>query len=116
MNEILLALLCMIVLWSVMWWIIKKRHGDNYKEILITYPFDSLRVGEVAIFMSGLSIIRVGDYVLINLPGYETIWKVVEAEGEKLKLVDRKGEVLVGFPRCHIWGKLEGYKGEVECY
>ena len=110
MNEILLALIAMIVLWSVMWWIIKKRHG-TYIEILITYPFDSLKVGKTAIFKSDEEI-KVGDYVLIYISGYDMIWKVVEVyDREKLKLVNRGKEELVGFPKCCIRGKMVGYEG-----
>lgn len=112
MNEMLLALLTLIVLWSVMWWIIKKKHGGTYTEILITYPFDSLEVGKVAVFKSDEEL-KVGDYVLIYISGYDMIWKVVEVyDMEKLKLVNRGKEELVGFPKCYIRGKMIGYKGE----
>ena len=111
MDEILLALLAMIVLWSVVWWRIKRKHNETYMEILITYPFDSLKKGKVAVFRSDREA-KVGDYVLIRLPGYEMIWKVVKQEGEKVELTNRKKEVLTGFPKCHLWGKMVGYKGE----
>ncbi len=118
MNEILLALLCMIVLWSVMWWIINKKHKKVYTEILITQPFDSLEVGKIAVFRSNEEI-KVGDYVLIYISSYDMIWKVVEVyDREKLKLVNRKKEELVGFPKCCIKGKMIdiGYKEKLECY
>ena len=111
MNEIILALLAMIVLWSVVWWVIKKEHSGVYKEILITYSFGTLKKGKIAVFKSGERI-EVGDFVMICLPGYEMVWKVVKQDGEKLELVDRNNEVLIGFPGCHIWGKMIGYKGE----
>ena len=111
MNEMLLALLALIVLWSVVWWMIVKKHNETYTEILITYPFDSLKKGKVAVFKSDVEA-KVGDYVLIHLPGYEMIWKVVKEEREKMELVNRKGEKLVGFPKCYLWGKMIGYKGE----
>ena len=111
MDEILLALLAMIVLWSVVWWMIKRKHNEIYMEILITYPFDSLKKGKVAIFRSDQEA-KVGDYVLIRLPGYEMIWKVVKQEGEKMELTNQKREVLTGFPKCHLCGKMVGYKGE----
>ena len=101
----------MIVLWSVMWWIIKRKHGETYKEILITYPFGSLKKGKVAVFKSGLRI-KVEDYILIRLPGYDMIWRVTKQDGEKVDLVNRNGEVLLGFPSHYIWGKMIGYKGE----
>lgn len=112
MDEILLALLAMIVLWSVVWWMIKRKHNETYMEILITYPFDSLKKGRIAIFRSGGIEAKVGDYVLIRLPGYEMIWKVVKQKGEKVELTNRRGEKLVGFPKCHLCGKMIGYKGE----
>ena len=111
MDEILLALLAMIVLWSVVWWMIKRKHDETYMEILITYPFDLLKKGKVAVFRSDREA-KVGDYVLIRLPGYEMIWKVVKQEGEKVELTNRKKEVLTSFPKCHLWGKMVGYKGE----
>ena len=111
MNEILLALLAMIVLWSVMWWIIKRKHDETYKEILITYPFEGLKKGRTAIFRSGEGI-KVGDFVLIRLPGYEMIWRVTKVDGVKLWLVNRNHEELTGFPSHHIWGKMVGYKGD----
>jgi hypothetical protein len=109
MNEILLALLTLIVLWSVMGWIIKRNHDKTYKEILITHPFDTLQKGKTAIFKSGM-VVDVGDFVLLRLPGYDMIWKVVKCEGEKLELINRKNEKLTDFPVCHIWGKLVSYK------
>jgi SOS-response transcriptional repressor LexA len=109
MNEILLALLTMIVLWSVMGWIIKREHDKTYKEILITHPFDTLQRGRVAIFKSGLAA-EVGNFVLLRLPGYDMIWKVVKREGEKVELENYKKEKLTDFPVCHIWGKLVDYK------
>ena len=111
MNEMLLALLALIVLWSVVWWMIKRNHNETYTEILITYPFDSLKKGKVAVFRSDMEA-KVGDYVLIRLPGYEMIWKVVKEEREKMELTNRRGEKLVDFPKCHLWGKMVGYKGE----
>ena len=111
MNEILLALLTMIVLWSVMWWIIKRKHGETYREILITLPFGTLEKGKVAVFKSGEGV-KVEDYILIRLPGYDMIWRVTKREGEKLDLVNRKGEILIGFPSHYVWGKMIGYKGE----
>lgn len=106
---VLLALvgLCMV------WWLLKRKHDETFMEILITCPFDSLKVGKVAIFRSG-SEVKVGDFVLIRLPGYEMIWKVVKQDGEKLGLKNRNNDVLEGFPKCHLWGKMIGYKGEVE--
>ena len=112
MDEILLALLAMIVLWSVVWWMIKRKHNETYTEILITYPFDSLKKGKVAVFRSDMRA-EVGDYVLIRLPGYDMIWKVISKEGEKVELINRKNEKLVGFPVYHLWGKMVGYKGEL---
>ena len=57
-------------------WILRRKHTDTYKEILITHPFDTLQKGRVAIFKSGV-IAYVGDFVLLRLPGYDMIWKVV---------------------------------------
>jgi len=111
MNEILLALLSMIVLWSVMWWIVNRRYGKTYTEILITYPFEDLVKGKIAMFKTGEKI-KVGDFVLIRLPGYDYVWKVTKVNGEKVELRGRTGEVLIGFPMAHLGGKFTGYKDE----
>ena len=96
---------------GVVWWLLERRHDKTYTEILITYPFDSLKKGKIAVFKSNI-IAEVGDYVLIRLPGYDMIWKVISKEGEKVELINRKNEKLTGFPVCHLWGKMIGYKEE----
>ena len=90
-------------------WMLRRKHTNTYKEILITHPFDTLQKGRVAIFKSGV-IAYVGDFVLLRLPGYDMIWKVVKREGEKVELENHKKEKLTSFPVCHIWGKMIGYK------
>jgi len=97
---------------GVVWWLLERRHDKTYTEILITYPFDSLKKGKIAVFKSNI-IVEVGDYVLIRLPGYDMIWKVISKEGEKVELINRKNEKLTGFPVHHLWGKMIGYKGEL---
>lgn len=108
-----ITLLVLVLGFIVVWRILKQKHDETYMEILITYPFDSLKKGKVAIFKSGEGV-RAEDFVLIHLPGYEMIWKVVKKEGEKLWLTNRNKEELTGFPACHIWGKMIGYKGELK--
>jgi SOS-response transcriptional repressor LexA len=102
-----LLLGCVIALLIV--WMLKRKRTDDCIEIFITCPFDTLQKGRVAIFKSG-SAIEVGDFVLLRLPGYDMIWKVVKREGGKVELENHKKEKLTDFPVCHIWGKLVNYK------
>ncbi len=107
-----IVLLMVFIGLGVIWWLLKQKHDKTYTEILITYPFDSLKKGKIAVFRSNITV-GVGDYVLIRLPGYDMIWKVISKEGEKVELINRKNEKLTGFPVYHLWGKMIGYKGEL---
>ena len=101
-----------IIVIGIIFFIFQKRvkgKRDTGIKIYITRPFEDLKKGKTAIFKVTEDPIIPGDYVLIQLPGYEMIWKVKDVKGDKLDLYNRFDRLL-GFPKYHVSGKFVGYE------